>query len=170
LNYGQKKFYNIRHKDDRKPVNYYACADLDMTPVVNLPRRSYGMAEVVGLAIIVYVQVRIKMFKKKAEPGPHTVGHQAKPKSLASFNTTIIPMTTLGFIAVYSIKINSLSHLDVNEYPDNLHMQIFQLLVPNLASVMMSMAYYAEHSMLRNALIQTVHEQLRINSVYPVIT
>jgi hypothetical protein len=141
-----------------------------MTPVVNLPRRSYGMAEVVGLAIIVYVQVRIKMFKKKAEPGPHAVGHQAKPKSLASFNTTIIPMTTLGFIAVYSIKINSLSHLDVNGYPDNLHMQIFQLLVPNLASVMMSMAYYAEHSMLRNALIQTVHEQLRINLVYPVIT
>jgi hypothetical protein len=36
--------------------------------------------------------------------------------------------------------------------------------------VMMSMAYYAEHSMLRNALIQTIHEQLRINSVYPVIT
>ena len=160
----------IFYHDQRKPVNFYACADLDMTPVVHLPRRSYGMAEVASLALIVYVQIRILFFKAKAVKSHQTSYSISKQKSLVSFSSTVIPIITLGFVALYTVKINSLSHTDVNEYPNSLYMQIFQLLVPNITALISSMTYYFEHKALRRAIFEIFREKFKINFVYPVQT
>ena len=76
---------------------------------------------------------------------------------------------TLGLVAIYSVKINSVSHVDVNQFPNNLHMQIFQLLVPNIATLVLSVTYYIQHHVLRNAVLHAVREELFVNSWYPVM-
>ena len=155
--------------DQRKPVNYYTCADLDMTPVVNLPRRSYGIAELASFVIIVFVQIRIYFFKRKLNDSHKLSSVRAEQKSLESFVSSLVPIVTLGLVAIYSVKINSVSHVDVNQFPNNLHMQIFQLLVPNIATLVLSVTYYIQHHVLRNAVLHAVREELFANSWYPVM-
>ena len=154
--------------DERKPVNFYTCADLDMAPVVNLPKRSYGIAELISLVIIVLVQARIYFFKKKLNDSHQVYCMRPKHNSLESFISTLVPIVTLGIMVLYTKKINSASHLEVNSFPNNLHMQIYQLLVPNLVSLILTLTYYIQHHVMRNAILQVLRETLSSNSWYSV--
>jgi hypothetical protein len=74
--------------------------------------------------------------------------------SLASLASDVTAIVALGTLVFFTIKINAMNQLQVVQYPNNLYMQMFQLLLPNLAALALSSSHYLNHKELRNSAIQ----------------
>ena len=162
--------FTVFFLDERKPLHFYACADINMIPAINLPRRSYGHAEFISFVIIICIQARLYFYKQKAVKHHNSICVHSNTKSLVNFKTTITSILTFFFVSFSAIKINSMTQLTVNEYPNYLQMQIFQLLMPNLVAFVISIVYYLGHPIFRNAFVQNIRDHFQLGPVYPILS
>lgn len=156
--------------DARKPLHFYACADIDMIPFINLPRRSYGQPEFFSFVLIIFIQARLYFHTAKVDKHHNSIYVHSKTKSLGNFKTTITSLVTMFLVSLSAIKINSMTQLTVNEYPNYLHMQLYQLLMPNLVAFVVTVVYYLGHPIFRNAFVQNIRDHFQLGSGYPVLS
>ena len=136
----------------KKLFNFYLCSHLDPTPHLDLPKRLHGTLELISLCLHVAVNLRISVFKfwiGSISILREKLMRQFEKQSLVSVTTNIFSISVLLAMALIRSKIHQISFFEINEYPNNYIVYIFQLLFPNLFALTIFMIYYLKHKPLR---------------------
>jgi hypothetical protein len=158
--YGLASSFVTFFVNGRKPLMYYICADMDMTSSMNYSQRTYGVTEVFSLFVHVVIQARIWHYKatlKQKEPKA-LIGSKQNNNSLSNFTTNLISILGFCVFVFLTMKANSMTNLDVKEFPNSLFMQIFQLIAINMFGLTLSVVYYIKHKIMAKAIYLSVKE------------
>ena len=153
----------------QKPLNYYTCADLDMIPVLNEARRTYGEIEIASLLILIIIQGKIVHYKSNVKVVPQDgIARRASKLtsySLPTFTTSFISILLLCMASFVTIKANKMSLSDLKVYPNYLVMQTFQLLGANFLGFILSVVYYVKHPKMTKAIYQNLKDFIKSGSL-----
>ena len=153
--------FGIFFIDPRKQIQYYTCADLDMIPILGLPKSSNIQPEMLSLVMFTLIHSKIRWYKEKYDKGKN-----CEKNSLADNKMGFLGLGTFCLFTFLTIQVNSITPLDMNFFPNYLYMQIFQLLGPNLIGIQLFAVYYVRQPQLRSSLIQNMSELFRNNRIY----
>ena len=149
----------------RKPLNYYTCADVDMIPVLNEARRTYGEIEIASFLILIIIQAKIVHYKSNVKVVPKDGNARTESKltsySLPTFTTNFISILLLCMFSLLTVKANKMSLSDLKVYPNYLFMQTFQLLGANFLGFLLSVVYYVKHPKMTKALYQNLKDSIK---------
>ena len=158
--------YVINVLPGRMPNAFYSCSDTDQTPYANLPQRTNGHLEVLSIFLHLCIKLKIYLFKSKKvnpEAGPIQNSYRSSvvnPDLIADVGSSLIGVILFGMFAILNLKVNRFTQLELNLYPNYYFMIAFQLFVPPVMSLCLSIMYYCRHSLLRNAVQRQIKEVL----------
>ena len=148
------------------PINYYTCSnqDLELDQPPNA-RSELPYLEMMSIFLHVLIRLRIKWFNKKekikVDPKPKIwmttkslTLSQIESQSLADFTTNVFGLSLCSLYTFFAKSINSMTITELNMSPNNVFMNIFQLICPCLISCFISVVYYYKHPLLRKTMLR----------------
>jgi hypothetical protein len=146
-------------------MHYYICSDLSPSSDPFIRNKIPGVVETLSVVIHVALKLRIWKHRKKTNQPPignlfhkeHELSFLEK-ESIADFTSNLIGLLAITIFSLSSIKINSLTEHDINEYPNYLYLFFFQLICPCLLCLTVSSVNYLRHGPLRNTIWREVKD------------
>lgn len=123
----------------RQPLFFYICANTDPRQDQLLPKKPFGLLEMLSLLLHIAIKIRILVYKTKVgQPSlvsscfmslkKSTVAPNFDKHSIANFSTNIFNVIIFSVVVVVISKVNSLSPPQINDYPNYLYVYIHQFI------------------------------------------
>ena len=160
--------------EHRKPLVFYTCANKNPTEDLSKPISFQGQVEVFSLLFYIIVKIKISFFQKSnshledlshgnSVSSKNSILEHISKNYLSSYRTNVIMLSIyMSFILVTS-KITQLNPIEVNQYPNYLHVYFFQLISPPLIGFTMVAMFYARNSFMRETLWHEFTNYFKIN-------
>ena len=143
---------------------FYICANTDPRQDQLLPKKPFGLLEMLSLLLHIAIKIRILVYKTKVgQPSlvsscflslkKSTVAPNFDKHSIANFSTNIFNVIIFSVVVVVISKVNSLSPPQINDYPNYLYVYIHQFVYPNVIGFVTSGVYYVHNPSLRKMII-----------------
>ena len=142
---------------------YYTCSNKDLDQPN--ARSELPYLEIMSIILHVFIWLRIRWFNKnekiKVDPKPKIwmttkslTLSQIETQSLADFTTNVFGLSLCSLYTFFAKSINSMTITELNLLPNNILMNIFQLICPCLISCIVSVVYYYRHPLLRKTMLR----------------
>lgn len=141
----------------RQPINYFVCTGNDPTRFSDKPFRVYGVFELLTIFIQIFIQVRIKLHKRKVSHPTLTTGStvfEAEKFSLPSILLNLSNAAVLTTSTFFMVYVTTLEPQKLIIYPYSLIVQFVFICLPLLIGAFMTTAFYIKHKPLRVAIIK----------------
>ena len=167
-------FYFTKYTlDSRKPLVFYTCSNTNPIEVFSKPFSFQAHFELFSILFCVAIKIKIRFFQKsnllfeKMSQGSisnkKTILENISKNYLSSFRTNVIVLAIfLSFILV-TMRLNKLSPIAVNEYPNYLYVYFFQLISPPSIGFTLVGMFYARNSFMRETLMHEITNLFKIN-------
>ena len=152
----------------RQPINYFVCTGIDPTKFADKPFRVYGFFELLTIFIQVFVQLRIKIYKRNSF-GPVSINGsnimEMEKISLPSFFLNVFTMSVLATSTFFMVITFNMEPQKLLLYPNSLIVQFVFLCLPCFIWALVATTFYIKHPPLRNAIRKRFSRGITFNVV-----
>ena len=144
----------------KKPMYYYVCADIDPRLDMAMPSKPPAIADLVSLLIFISIKVRIYVHQQKPDPNPcQSTGVLLliEKQTITDFTSNLMGLLSLASFSIISIKINSLTVEELNQFPGFLYIFMYQMICPPIVAFTVFFMNYIRCKNLR----ETLHRELK---------
>jgi hypothetical protein len=133
----------------KRPMFYFVCADTD--PQLDLAKsiKPVAIEEILSVLLLIFIKLRISLHKMKTQPTEATnVFHKSyvlamtEKQNIADFTSNFIGLASLAGFALLTLKVNSMTIIEINQFPHFLLLYLFQLIYPFMMSLIVLFMYY----------------------------
>lgn len=151
---------SVFHLPQKLSVFYYACADIDPRPDLNLGSKMLFQTEaLVALTLHLTIFIKIQIFKRRTE-SRQTASKQNSLK-LVEFATSMCLVLWGGCYSFLQIKTNSFELNDSANFNQNfIFMYLYQLCTLNSTSFVIAVLYYLNHQDLRKKIVIAIKQNI----------
>jgi hypothetical protein len=126
-------------------------------------RSTFIYLDLMSIVLHVYTKLRISWYQRKNKINADLKTKtwvtnktltltQNEIQSIADFTTNAIGILAISSYALLAGKINSMSVLDVNTWPNYILINLYQLILPSIVTRTISTLYYHRHPYLRKTM------------------
>ena len=145
-----------------QPLHYYFCTGQDPTLPFQQPQKVNGVLEILSLAVLTIVQVKIHLYNKSNRFGPLTHSDHLKKKvlseiesqSFANFLTNIFGLFICSLNIIPVAVHNFISIEDLMNFPFLIYFGV--LFVPSICSLSIPAMYIVKHKELRENILKNM--------------
>ena len=144
----------------KQPMYYYVCADIDPRLDMAMPSKPPAIADLVSLLIFISIKVRIYVHQQKPDPNPcqsTCVLLLIEKQTITDFTSNLMGLLSLASFSIISIKINSLTVEELNQFPGFLYIFMYQMICPPIVAFTVFFMNYIRCKNLR----ETLHRELK---------
>jgi hypothetical protein len=149
---------------------YFLCADIDPQLDSPKPRKPTALVEILSVLLFVFIKLRISLHKKNLQPQEiNNVFHKSyvltmiEKQNIAYFTSNMIGLISLTCISLLNFKINSLTIVDANQFPNYFYIFFYQMCCPVLVCLVV---FIVKCENLRETLQRELKEYVKDNLVF----
>ena len=140
-------------------MHYYICSGL--SPNSDQFNKHKIPAVIELLSVVIHILIKLRIWKQRKVNNQTEIGnlpHKAnvllslEKESIADFTSNVVAVLALTSFSLLSIKINSLTQININEYPNYIYLYLFQMFCPSLLCFTVTGVNYMRHGPLRKTI------------------
>jgi hypothetical protein len=159
----------------KQPMFYFLCADIDPQLGSPMPRRPPALVEILSVLLFIFIKLRISIHKKNLQPpeinnvfDKSYVLTMIEKQNIADFTSNMVGLISLTCISLLNFKINSMTIIDANQFPNYLYIFFYQMVCPILVCLAVFIVNYYRCDDLRETLQRELKEYVRDHLVFNV--
>ena len=146
-------------------MNYYTCSNMNPNLDGTIAGSDFPIIEIASIILHIYIQVRISLFRRKKKRKD-----DLKPKiwmitksltlkqiefqSISDFTSNVVVLAICCSYSIFAKKMKYLTLIELNMSPNNILMNIFQLVCPCFITCIISVVYYSRQPLLRRTMLR----------------
>jgi hypothetical protein len=157
----------------KQPMFYFLCADIDPQLDSDKNGKQPAVVEILSVVLLIVIKLRILIQKKNNQPPEiNNVFHKSyvltmiEKQNIADFTSNLMGLLSLTGISLLSIKINSSTIVDANQFPNYLYIFFFQMGCPVLICLTVFIVNYCRCKNLRETLQRELKEHIDENCLF----
>ena len=150
----------------RQPLYFYTCSNTDPTLDYQISY-SEGYIEFFSITLYLFVKARLMVYRHWINPsaplnifGKKFSLYNIEKQSIVDLTSLILNQCAFALLAVLSSKVNKIKITEINDFPNNILVYLFQLLGPPLLCNIIVGFQFVQHKSIRKETSQHCREIL----------